>query len=102
MRDQFDAWNRSTHKAVATCNDCHAPHGFLNKWVAKGVNGFNHSWAFTTGNFPDPIRIRNFNVRIVQQNCVDCHQMVVSQIHSTKQGKERLCVSCHGNVGHGT
>lgn len=102
MRGQFDAWNRSTHKAVATCNGCHAPHGFLNKWVSKGINGWNHSWAFTTGNFPYPIRIRDFNVRIVQQNCVKCHETVVSQIHRSEQGQERLCVSCHGNVGHGT
>ena len=24
MQDHFDAWQRSSHRAVAVCNDCHA------------------------------------------------------------------------------
>lgn len=101
MRDQFDSWNRSTHKAVATCNDCHAPHTFPGKWIVKGVNGFNHSLAFTTGNFPDPIRIRTLNAEVAQHNCVECHATTVSQVHSGAEGEERYCTSCHSNPGHG-
>ena len=26
MRDYYDGWNRGSHKHVAVCNDCHAPH----------------------------------------------------------------------------
>ena len=26
MRDQYDGWIHGSHKAVATCNDCHTPH----------------------------------------------------------------------------
>jgi hypothetical protein len=26
MRDHYDGWDTSSHHAVATCNDCHAPH----------------------------------------------------------------------------
>jgi cytochrome c nitrite reductase small subunit len=64
MRDQFDAWNRSSHTAVATCNDCHTPHSSaIAKWAVKGLNGFNHSLAFTTGAFPEPIRIKGLNAR---------------------------------------
>lgn len=98
MREQFDAWNRGSHKAVATCNDCHTPHTFPNKWVVKGLNGWNHSWAFTTGNFPNPIQIRPFNAHIAEDNCIDCHDTAVSQIQS--HDEPLACVSCHGNVGH--
>lgn len=101
MRDQFDSWNRSTHKAVAICNDCHAPHTFPGKWIVKGVNGFNHSLAFTTGNFPDPIRIRAMNAEVAQHNCVECHATTVSQVHASAEGEERYCTSCHSNPGHG-
>jgi cytochrome c nitrite reductase small subunit len=101
MRTQFDGWNRSSHKAVATCNDCHTPHDFVGKWAVKGINGWNHSLAFTTGNFPEPIRIKQFNAQIAQANCVECHQTLVSQIHSSEPAQDRSCVVCHGNVGHG-
>lgn len=101
MREPFDGWSRSSHKAVAVCNDCHTPHDFPDKWLVKGLNGWNHSWAFTSGDFADPIHIRAFNARIVQQNCVACHQTLVSQVHRFQSGQELSCVACHGGVGHG-
>jgi len=101
MRPQFEGWNHSSHKNVATCNTCHTPHSFPQKYIIKGINGWNHSFAFTTGNYPDPIRIRGFNADVVQANCIDCHRTLVSQIHSSVPGEERSCIACHGNVGHG-
>ncbi len=101
MREPFAGWSHSSHKAVASCNDCHTSKGFPNNWYSKGVNGWNHSVAFTTGNFPDPIRIRDFNARIVRQNCVGCHQILVSEIHSADPRQQLSCIACHGNVGHG-
>jgi cytochrome c nitrite reductase small subunit len=100
MREQYEGWSHSSHKAVATCNDCHTPHRFPDKWVIKGVNGFNHSVAFTTGNFPEPIMIRGFNANIAQENCVDCHTTTVTEMHLFVSDEELDCVACHGNVGH--
>lgn len=100
MQEQFDAWNRDSHHAVATCNDCHTPHDFPDKWVSKGINGWNHSWVFTTGDFPNTIHIREFNADIVQENCVECHQTMVSNVHHDGDAPELACVSCHSNVGH--
>lgn len=102
MRDQFDNWNRSSHKAVATCNDCHTPHdNALAKWAVKGLNGLKHSMAFTLENFPEPIRITSLNATVAQQNCVQCHETMVSQVHTSASGEERSCISCHANPGHG-
>lgn len=101
MQEQFDGWNNSSHKAVATCNDCHTPHTFLNKWLVKGLNGWNHSKAFTLGNFPNPIRIRPFNAKVALNNCIDCHEGVISQTSLPELHADQSCVSCHGNVGHG-
>jgi cytochrome c nitrite reductase small subunit len=101
MRDQFESWNHSSHKSVAACNDCHTPHGFPDKWIVKGINGWNHSLAFTTGNFPDPIQIRGFNERIALDNCTECHETLLTQIHQPDLGEPASCLNCHGNVGHG-
>ncbi len=100
MREQFDAWNRGSHKAVAVCNDCHMPHDFVGKWTTKAINGVNHSVAFTTGNFPATIHATDFNANIVQANCINCHSGLVSQVYGYHDDQTRRCVECHGNVGH--
>ncbi len=101
MREQYNRWSRSTHQAVATCNDCHTPHRFPDKWIVKGINGWNHSLAFTTGNFQNTIRIRPFNAEVVEENCIACHQFMVSNVHGSSDENTLTCVACHGNVGHG-
>src|SRR6266481_456450 len=48
MREQFDGWLKSSHRAVATCNHCHTPANFIGKYATKASNGFWHSFFFTT------------------------------------------------------
>src|SRR5678809_1674504 len=55
MRDHLDAYVKSSHRAVATCNDCHTPPGLVPKYFTKAEHGFFHSLAFTTGNFHEPV-----------------------------------------------
>ena len=31
MREQYDGWQKGSHHAVATCNDCHTPHALIPK-----------------------------------------------------------------------
>ena len=101
MRDQFEAWNHSVHRRVATCNDCHTPHGFPDKWIGKGINGFNHSVAFTLNNFHDPITINDFNADIVQQSCLYCHGELLDTVYQHVSVDDSLtCISCHADVGH--
>lgn len=102
MRDAFDSWTKSTHHAVAVCNDCHTPHdSILAKYVTKADNGFFHSLAFTTGNFKDPIQIKERNSRIVQAACVDCHREFVNPMLSGHETEAVLsCVHCHFGAGH--
>ena len=57
MREQYDDWSKSSHRAVATCNDCHTPANVLGKYATKISNGFKHSYYFTVGGFPEPIHI---------------------------------------------
>lgn len=102
MNDQFSGWNRSTHHAVATCNSCHAPDDFLGKYATKAINGFNHSLAFTTGKFSEPIRIKKWNLKIAEQNCRRCHGEI---LNSPKHGPGSFsadvsCTHCHQQVGH--
>jgi cytochrome c nitrite reductase small subunit len=102
MQPQYDSWLNSSHQPRATCNDCHLPHGFLGRWTAKADNGFFHSWAFTFQNFHEPIQIKERNLRILQENCVSCHQTMVTHLLPERvTGETRTCFTCHHSVGHG-
>ncbi len=102
MREHYDSWTRSSHHAVATCNDCHVPHHVPIKYLTKMDNGWNHSKKFTLQNFRDPIRIRSANLVKLQENCVACHQIAVSDIvaHREVQRGQARCTTCHQSVGH--
>ena len=99
MNEQYTGWTKSSHRVVAVCNDCHTPSGFLPKYITKASNGFWHSFAFTTGNFPDPIRIKEHNREIVQDACRKCHQDIVEAIDEI-HGEKSACLPCHQSVGH--
>lgn len=102
MQGHFDAWSRSSHHAVAVCNDCHTPHDFLGKYTTKAINGWNHSLAFTTGRFHEPIVINDRNRQITENACRYCHQAIVQQIDAPhgNGGDTLSCIRCHENVGH--
>jgi len=102
MSDHYRTWSRSSHHAVAVCNDCHAPHNLAGKYATKGINGFKHSWAFTTGWFHEPIQITNMNHKITESACRHCHEDIVQMIdrHGESQDDELSCTRCHSTVGH--
>lgn len=101
MQDHYDAWLKSSHRNVATCNDCHTPDGFFSKHFAKAINGWSHSVAFTTGDFHEPIQIKEYNRRITEESCRKCHEGVVHAIDMRRpNGEPMSCVRCHDSVGH--
>lgn len=101
MRDHYSSWQQSGHHHVATCNDCHlAPHP-IRKWIVKADNGFFHSLAFTTGQFHEPIQIKERNRRVTQEACIHCHREYVENMLPTRPDGDMLnCVHCHRDVGH--
>jgi cytochrome c nitrite reductase small subunit len=97
MRPQYNAWLTSSHHNAATCIDCHLPHTFIAKYLAKAENGYRHSKEFTAQTFAEPIMIQRRGREILQANCVDCHR---SLVHDMVSGQSS-CVHCHLSVGHG-
>jgi cytochrome c nitrite reductase small subunit len=110
MNDQYESWTKSSHHNNATCNDCHTPHALIPKYISKAENGFWHSKGFTLQDFHEPIRIRPHNAKVLNENCVECHETLISEIVA-ERGHENMdkgahsgsmnCVHCHASVGHG-
>jgi cytochrome c nitrite reductase small subunit len=130
MSEHFAAWTKSSHRNVATCNDCHTPHDLVGKYATKARNGFWHSFYFTFGGYPDPLRITEGNRRITEGACRSCHAEITEAIDqvaaapvtpavtvrlaaqrsavpaspphddAARAGEPLSCIRCHRYVGH--
>ena len=101
MNEQYDGWLKASHRSVAVCNDCHTTAGLLGKYATKASNGFWHSFAFTTGGFPDPLRIKPHNLEIAEKACRKCHaELVTAMDGGHGEAPAVSCIRCHGGVGH--
>lgn len=101
MGEQFRGWQVGPHRRVTTCNDCHTGESFAAHYASKAVNGFNHSWAFTTGRFGEPLQINAFNRRITEANCRRCHGDLAGVVDGLAPHSEPgACLRCHADVGH--
>ena len=103
MNEQYDSWQLASHHTVARCVDCHLPHSFVEKYLAKAENGYFHSKGFTFQDFHEPIRIKPKNSRILQENCLACHGDITHEMVTgvTTDAQAVQCVHCHASVGHG-
>ncbi len=104
MREQYDGWIESSHRAVAVCNDCHAPHDLVGKYATKAVNGFWHSFgvhdaAASTSRSEIGAAQPSRSPRARAGTAT-----ATSSTRSTRiapRSDERIdCVRCHGSVGH--
>ena len=103
MNDVYRSWSKGPHHAAAGCVDCHLPHDFVGKYLAKGLNGYHHSKAFTLENFHEPIQIKPRNAAILQASCLRCQGDLVHDIVAGNKTERDavLCVHCHRGAGHG-
>jgi len=104
MTPQYESWQKSSHHAAAACVDCHLPHDFIGKYIAKAENGYHHSVGFTLQNFHEPIMIKEKNARSLQRNCVECHEDMVHELfrRNVEDVDAVDCIHCHASVGHGS
>ena len=87
---------------MARCVDCHLPHQFVPKYLAKADNGYRHSKGFTFMDFHDPIMITRRNAATLHENCLRCHGDFVHDIVTgSRTDSDVTCVHCHRRAGHG-
>lgn len=103
MRDYYDGWVKGSHRSAAVCNDCHTPKGLVPKYATKASNGFWHLFGFTTGRFPEPLRIKPHNREVTESRCRSCHQEIVAAIDPASphpHTRDIDCAWCHSGAGH--
>jgi cytochrome c nitrite reductase small subunit len=109
MRPEFATWQHSSHREVATCNDCHVPqNNVFNKYYFKAKDGLRHATIFTLRIEPQVIKMHEAGQAVVQENCKGCHQKVNEEVNLRLISFEdkvhdngKLCWDCHREVPHG-
>jgi cytochrome c nitrite reductase small subunit len=106
MTPQFATWTHSSHREVATCNDCHVPHNnVFNHYYFKGKDGLRHATIFTLRKEPQVIFIKEDGIGVVQNNCIRCHSHLFDtrevSVNQKMHQSDRLCWECHRETPHG-
>lgn len=109
MFPQYSSWQHSSHRQWTNCNDCHVPHdSFVRKYYFKASDGTRHATMFTLRMEPQAIRIHDAGKTVVQENCIRCHNNLLSEVtaigytaEGAKHGEGKLCWDCHREVPHG-
>lgn len=96
MQSQYEAWtNVGAHRTIK-CVDCHLPHENMGVYyVWKSIDGMKDMVVFYSGQTPEIIEISNRQQRVVQSNCIRCHEARVEMID-----QERNCWECHRWLQH--
>ena len=102
MDSAYENWFHAPHQQVTECVDCHLPHENLAVyWIEKGRTGMHDVFMFTTGQIPDAIRAKPGTKKIIQTNCIRCHETTVETVMMGTQPFDRFCWECHRDVAHG-
>lgn len=109
MMPQYITWNKSSHREVASCNDCHVPQdNVFNQYYFKAMDGLYHSTIFTLRAEPEVIIARETSAEVIQNNCIRCHENRITdpKLTATVENHDfhrtdRTCWECHREVPHG-
>lgn len=96
MEEQHTAWNHAGAHRRIRCVDCHLPNGnHLEHYVWKSIDGMKDVIVFNSGRVPERIALSSHGAKVVQANCIRCHEQAVSLMDTTRQ-----CWSCHRQLRH--
>lgn len=109
MTTEYITWNHSSHRGVASCNDCHVPHDNIFKQYAfKAKDGLYHATIYTLKAEPQAIVMHEAGQVAVQNNCIRCHfdqvtdAKTISWVDSHLSDRlDRTCWECHRETPHG-
>jgi len=110
MTPQYATWQKSSHREWASCNDCHVPQdNVFKKYFFKAKDGLYHASVFLTRGEPEVIRMHEAGDKVVQSNCIRCHQDQVTDARLSasvdnhlENRTDRKCWTCHKEVPHGS
>ncbi len=96
MESEFDAWSHAGAHRRKRCVDCHLPNqNMIIHYIWKSIDGVKDVGFFFSGLAPERIRITEHGRKVLQANCIRCHETTVEMI-----SHERPCWDCHRRIAH--
>ncbi len=96
MESEYEAWMHAGAHRRKKCVDCHLPNENMAVHYAwKAVDGLKDVVFFYSGKVPEKIRITSHGEKVLQENCVRCHETTVLFVD-----QERKCWGCHRRISH--
>lgn len=96
MEEQHTAWSHAGAHRRIRCVDCHLPNGnHVEHYVWKSIDGMKDVISFNTGMVPERIALSSHGAKVVQANCIRCHEQTVSEMDTSRQ-----CWTCHRQLRH--
>jgi cytochrome c nitrite reductase small subunit len=96
MEFEYESWIHSGAHRRKMCVDCHLPNenkAFHYLW--KSIDGIKDLFVYHSGRISDPIKITPHGEKVLQANCIRCHETTVMLMDQT-----RKCWSCHKRISH--
>jgi len=101
MDEMVEGYLHSSHREVASCNDCHIPHDYVRGSFYKAYTGTRDIVEVLLGISPEVIRITAYGKKVVQENCLSCHGDLLRMVGNTQEGGAKYCMDCHRYTPHG-
>lgn len=96
MKEQHTAWSHAGAHRRVRCADCHLPNGnLLVHYTWKSIDGMKDVISFNTGMVPERITLSSHGTKVLQANCIRCHEQTVSLMDTSRQ-----CWTCHRQLRH--
>ena len=95
MEAEYEAWLHAGAHRRKRCVDCHLPEDTAAHYVWKAIDGVKDMLFFYSGKVPERIELTRHGKKVLQTNCVRCHEMTVSLVDT-----QRKCWGCHRRIMH--
>jgi len=92
----YEAWFHAGAHRRKLCVDCHLPNDTTtNHYLWKALFGVKEVVVNYTGKIPEPLKITSKGGKVLQSNCIRCHEITVMIIDT-----DRRCWDCHRRISH--
>jgi len=96
MESEYEAWIHTGAHRRKKCVECHLPNENMGiHYVWKSIDGLKDVAFFYSGRVPEGIKLTSHGAKVLQANCIRCHQSAVEFINH-----DRKCWECHRRIAH--